>query len=196
MKFVKMKKNKLLLFLGLVVFVCFVFGLVFIECLSGDNQELVKTSINGYFSDIVKGNLLYLKNLVYTLGGNLILLFLIWILGISVIGFFLVIGILGFNSFLVGFSLSSIIYTYGGKGIFISLVYVLPELVNLFIIFVLSYCSVSFSFFLFNYLFRKKEYNRKKFVFRYIKFLFVFLLMTIINSLISVFLVPLVLRIF
>lgn len=166
------------------------------ECLGSDNKELVKESVNGYFSDILNGNFMYLKNLFYVLRSNLFLLFLIWVLGISVIGIFFVIGILGFNSFLVGFSLSSIIYTYGVKGLLLSFIYILPELVNLFITFVLSYYSVSFSLFLFNYLFRKKDYNRKKLVFRYVKIFVLFFLFTIINSLVSVFLIPFILRIF
>ena len=196
MKIINNKKNKLLFLLTLIVVFCFIFGLVFMECLGSDNKELVKESINGYFSDLLNGNFKYLKNLFYVLGSNLFLLFLIWVLGVSVIGVFFVIGILGVNSFLVGFSLSSIIYTYGVKGFLLSFIYILPELINLFITFVLSYYSVSFSLFLFNYLFRKKDYNRKKLVFRYVKIFAVFFLFTIINSLVSVFLVPFILRIF
>ena len=192
----KKKIRKLLIVLVLVTIVSFILGMLFISILSDSNQELVKFSVNGYFDGISKGNMLYLKSLYSILTSNLFLTLFVWVIGISIIGVFFVLGILIFKSFLVGFSFMSILYTYGLKGILLALIYIIPEMFNLFIIFVLVYYSISFSVLLFNYLFRKKEYNRRVVVTRYLKILIVSLIFIIVTSFVSAFIIPNVLRIF
>lgn len=192
----KKKNRKLLIVLVLVTIVSFILGMLFISILSDSNQELVKVSVNSYFDGISKGNMLYLKSLYSILTSNLFLILFVWVIGISIIGVFFVLGILIFKSFLVGFSFMSILYTYGLKGILLALIYIIPEMFNLFIIFVLVYYSISFSVLLFNYLFRKKEYNRRVVVTRYLKILIVSLIFIIVTSFVSAFIIPNVLRIF
>ena len=192
----KKKIRKLLIVLVLVTIVSFILGMLFISILSDSNQELVKVSVNSYFDGISKGNMLYLKSLYSILMSNLFLILFVWVIGISIIGVFCVLGILIFKSFLVGFSFMSILYTYGLKGILLALIYIIPEMFNLFIIFVLVYYSISFSVLLFNYLFRKKEYNRRVVVTRYLKILIVSLIFIIVTSFVSAFIIPNVLRIF
>lgn len=192
----KKKVRKLLIFLVFITVISFVFGVLFISILSDSNQELIKNSINSYFDGISKGNMLYLRSLYSILTSNLFFTIFVWIIGISIIGVFFVLGILIFKSFVVGFSFMSILYTYGFKGILLAIVYIIPEIFNLFVIFVLVYYSISFSTLLFNYLFRKKEYNRRVVVTRYLKILIVSLIFTIVSSLISVFIIPNILRIF
>ena len=192
----KKKIRKLLIVLVLVTIVSFILGMLFISILSDSNQELVKVSVNSYFDGISKGNMLYLKSLYSILTSNLFLILFVWVIGISIIGVFFVLGILIFKSFLVGFSFMSILYTYGLKGILLALIYIIPEMFNLFIIFVLVYYSISFSVLLFNYLFRKKEYNRRVVVTRYLKILIVSLIFIIVTSFVSAFIIPNVLRIF
>lgn len=190
------KKRKLLFILFITMVISFVLGALFISVLSDSNQVLVKDSITGYFNGIKIGNFTYLKSLYNILSSNLILCLFIWIMGISIIGILFVVLLLIYESFITGFSLVSILYTYGFKGILASFIYMMPEFINLFVIFVLSYYSISFSILLFNYLFRKKDINRKVIVFRYIKFLIVSFGCLIITSLISVFVIPNILKFF
>lgn len=190
----KICKNKLLLFLVIITFISFLFGVFFIAIISKDNQELVRNTINSYFLNINEGKFQYLKNLWSILFSNLFLILFIWIMGISIIGIIIGLLLLIYKSFLVGFSFTSILYTYGFKGIISSVIYILPELFNLFVVFLLTYYSISFSMLLFKCLFKKKDYNRM-FVKRYLKLLIVCILLIVVSSLISTFIIPNVLRI-
>lgn len=189
----KIRRNKLLLFLIIVSFISFLLGVFFIAIVSNDNQVLIKDTINNYFLDINNGKFQYLKNLLSILSSNLFLILFMWIMGISIIGVFVSLLLFIYKSFLVGFSFTSILYTYGFKGLISGIIYILPEVFNLFIIFILTYYSISFSVILFKYLFKKKEYNRI-FVRRYLKLLFVCFLLMIVSSLVSTFIIPNLLR--
>lgn len=192
----KIKKKKLLVVLIVMTLISFVAGILFISILSDDNQLLVKSSVSNYFEGVSKGEFTYLKSLYSILSSNLLVVLFIWIIGISIVGCLLVGGVLIYKSFILGFSFTSILYTLGFKGFLIALIYVLPEILNLGITFILVYYSISFSLLLFNYLFRKKDYNRKVIVKRYLKLLVVCGVLSILSSLISVFLIPNILRVF
>lgn len=190
----KITKNKLLLFLIIITIISILLGVFFIAVISNDNQELVKSTINSYFLDINENKIKYFKNLWSILTSNLFLILFIWIMGISIIGIIISLILLIYKSFLIGFSFTSILYTYGFKGLISGIIYIFPEIINLFIVFVLTYYSISFSILLFNYLFKKKEYNRI-FVRRYLKLLVISSLIIIFSTLISTFIIPNLLRI-
>lgn len=190
----KITKNKLLLFLIIITIISILLGVFFIAVISNDNQELVKSTINSYFLDINENKIKYFKNLWSILTSNLFLILFIWIMGISIIGIIISLILLIYKSFLLGFSFTSILYTYGFKGLISGIIYIFPEIINLFIVFVLTYYSISFSILLFNYLFKKKEYNRI-FVRRYLKLLVISSLIIIFSTLISTFIIPNLLRI-
>ena len=190
------KVNKLLLILLIITVISFIFGSLFISILDDVGKDLIKESINGYFNGVFNGKTDYISGLYSILPRNVFSNIFIWLIGISIIGIFIVSGLLVFKSFLVGFSLSSIIYTYGLKGLLISVIYIIPEIINLFIVFLLTYYSISFSLLLFNYLFRKKECNRRVIMKRYIKIFIICIGITILNSFISIFLIPNLLRMF
>ena len=190
------KVNKLLLILLISTIISFILGCLFISIVDNNGRSLIKESINSYFDGIFDGKTNYINGLYTILPRNIFTNIIIWLVGISIVGIIIVSCLLLFKSFLVGFSLSSIIYTYGFKGILISIIYMISEVINLFIIFLLTYYSISFSILLFNYLFRKKEYNRRIIMKRYIKIFIICLGITILNSLISIFLIPNLLRFF
>ena len=190
----KISKNKLLLFLIFITIISILLGIFFIAVISNDNQDLVKSTINSYFLDINENKIQYLKNLWSILTSNLFLILFIWIMGISIIGIIISLILLIYKSFLIGFSFTSILYTYGFKGVISGIIYIFPEIINLFIVFILTYYSISFSILLFNYLFKKKEYNRI-FVRRYLKLLVISSLIIIFSTLISTFIIPNLLRI-
>ena len=190
----KISKNKLLLFLIIITIISILLGIFFIAVISNDNQELIKSTINSYFLDINENKIKYFKNLLSIFTSNLFLILFIWIMGISIIGIIISLILLIYKSFLIGFSFTSILYTYGFKGLISGVIYIFPEIINLFIVFILTYYSISFSILLFNYLFKKKEYNRI-FVRRYLKLLVISSLIIIFSTLISTFVIPNLLRI-
>ena len=189
-----MKKRKLFSTL-LFVFICsFILGVFFIFFISDDNKVLVKDGITLYFNGL--SNLNYTDNFIVGLINNIGLGLIIWLLGISIFGCFIIFIIYFIKGFVVSFSFSSIIYVYGLKGIILSVIYSICYFINLGILFILSYYGVNFSILLFKYFFKNKDYNRIVIVKRYFKVLIISLVFIILNLIIDSYLIPRILLLF
>lgn len=188
--FKKLKTKKLFILVFAITLLCFIAGMLLISMLSKSNKELIINSLNNFYTSL-KENKISSTNLLYkTMTSNLILNIIIWVLGISIIGIPIVIFILGFKSLSLGFTISSLIYTYKFNGLLKAIIYLIPNIINIFIAFVLVYYSISFSINLFNYLFRKIEFNKRVIVKRYLKLLIVAILLSILTSVTESFILP------
>ncbi len=186
----KLKTKKLFILVFAITLLCFIAGMLLISMLSKSNKELIINSLNNFYTSL-KENKISSTNLLYkTMTSNLILNIIIWVLGISIIGIPIVIFILGFKSLSLGFTISSLIYTYKFNGLLKAIIYLIPNIINIFIVFVLVYYSISFSINLFNYLFRKIEFNKRVIVKRYLKLLIVAILLSILTSVTESFILP------
>ena len=188
--FKKLKTKKLFILVFAITLLCFIAGMLLISMLSKSNKELIINSLNNFYTSL-KENKISSTNLLYkTMTSNLILNIIIWVLGISIIGIPIVIFILGFKSLSLGFTISSLIYTYKFNGLLKAIIYLIPNIINIFIGFILVYYSISFSINLFNYLFRKIEFNKRVIVKRYLKLLIVAILLSILTSVTESFILP------
>ena len=134
--------KNLFVFLVVMVIVGVTAGAFFSSVLGTEDKQLVTDYLNDFFNNSLNDNLEYnvstSNTLIFTLGFSLVL----WVLGISVIGFIFIIILLFIKSFIVGFSIGSLIINFKAKGILLSLGYVFPHhIVNLFI-YILIYYSV------------------------------------------------------
>ena len=186
----KLKTKKVFIIIFIVTLLAFIIGILLVSIESKDNKELITTSLTTFFNNI-KENKLNTQTLLYkSITNNLIINIIVWLLGISIIGLPIVLIILGFKSLTIGFTISSILYTYKLNGLIKVIIYIIPNIINLFVLFVLTYYSTKFSLMLFNYLNRKKEYNKKLIVNRYLKLLILSLLISILTSVIETFILP------
>lgn len=192
----KIKARKILSIMTIITIISLILGTLFISILSKDNKELITSNVIDFFTAIKSNNLNYNQILVKSLTNNLLLNIIIWLLGISIIGIPIVIVLLFIKSFILSFTFTSIIYTYKYKGIISAIIYVIPHIINLLLSFVLIYYSITFSKSLFNYLFKKKECNRKKLVNRYLKLLTISTFLFIISSIIETYIIPILIRLF
>lgn len=186
----KLKDKKQFILIFLICVVAFIIGVLLPSILNEENRKIIQTSLNSFF-DTIKNNQLKTSELLFkTLTSNIIIDLILWLLGISIIGIPIVIILLGYKSLSLGFTISSIISTYKLNGVIKVLIYIIPNIINLFIFFVISYYSISFSLMLFNYLFRKKEYNKRIIVNRYLKLLVISIIILIFSSVIETYVVP------
>lgn len=186
----KLKDKKQFIIIFVICVVAFIIGVLLPSILNEENRKIIQTSLNSFF-DTIKNNQLKTNELLFkTLTSNIIIDLILWLLGISIIGIPIVIILLGYKSLSLGFTISSIISTYKLNGVIKALIYIVPNIINLFIFFVISYYSISFSLMLFNYLFRKKEYNKKVIVNRYLKLLVISIIILIFSSVIETYVVP------
>ncbi len=190
----KLKNNKLLTFLLILGSIFLILGVFYITIINNENKTIIKDNINNYYIAIKNNNIKYTTTLIKTINSNILTNILIWLLGISLIGVIFIILIFIFKCFLSTFTFTSIIYNMGLKGLLLGVIYAIPMIINLIVTFFLAYYSLSFSIMLFNYFFRKKDYNRKLIVKRYLKLLTISLGISLLSSILEVFIVPKVIK--
>lgn len=188
----RLKQNKLLFRLLIISIIFIIIGILFLAVTSKTNKLLIKDNLNTYFTSLNKLN--YSKGFINSIVNNYFYLIIIWILGISIIGIPIAIFILILKSFILGYTISSIIYFYGLKGIFISIIYIIPLVINLIIIYILCYFAINFSKSLNKMLFLKKNISLRFLVKNYLKILLYSGIGLLISSLIEVFVIPNILR--
>ncbi len=178
---IEKQKSIYVILIGLAI-ISLIFGIIFIFLISDDNLIYIKENMSSFFTNIPNNNKFDI--FINSLLNNYIYLFLIWLLGISIIGFPIIIMILLFKFFILGFSISSIIYTFKWNGVLKIIVNFFPHQIIYFIILILiSFYAVSFCLKLFKSLFLKKIINFKEVMHKYIKILFLCLLITLFISL-------------
>ena len=115
------KKRKLFSMLLFITIFSFILSILFIFIISDDNRNLIKDGIELYFNGL--SNLNYKESFIVGLINNIGISIIIWLLGISIFGCFIIFIIYFIKSFSVFFSFISIIYVYGFKGIILSFIY-------------------------------------------------------------------------
>ena len=182
-------QKKIYIALLVVALLGLVLGSIYAIILSDSDHTLVRESLNAFFTDIDKNNINYGTAFINSLIGNTVLTLLIWFLGISIIGIPII--------FILGFSISSIIYTYHVKGIIYAISYIFPhQIIVILITIFLSFYAVYFSKRLFCYLFLKHDINLKHGMKRYIQVLLISLAILVLCSAIEVFLSPVIMKLF
>lgn len=95
------------------------------------------------------------------------------------------------KGFVLGFSVSSIIYVYGFKGIIGGLIYIFPhQILNIMIILILAIYSVMFTKYLYKIILGNKNIGTKRFIKIYTFLLGLSSIITLFSSLSEVFITP------
>lgn len=192
------KIKKRYLYLLIIVVTGIIVGIIFSNILSDTDNKLVYSKITNYFNNIKDDIPIdYLKNLITSLKNNYLFLIIIWILGLSIVGLLFNNFILFFKSFVLGFSIGSIINIYFYRGLVLSFFYIFPALIiNILVLMIMVYYANTFSLKLFDVIFRKKEFKFSSLIKKYFKILLVFSIILTISSLIETFIMPFFIKLF
>lgn len=188
------KKDKsIYISLIIVLILSLIFGIFFIKILENNDKNLVMTHINTYFDNIKSNN--YKFNLLNNIITNNIILFIIWILGFSVIGLPLIISILFYKGFTLSFTVTSLIYNFKFNGIFFSLVYIFPHLVlNILFYFIMTYYSFKLCLNIIQVLLNKNKLNTS-FLKKYIVVLAISFIFLSLSALYETYIIPYLIKI-
>lgn len=187
---IRINKN-LFVFLVVIIAVGVASGSIFVTVLNDSDKTMVSDYLNNFFNNLNSNNLNYSGTLINTLIFTLGLVILIWILGISVIGFILILLFLFIKAFALGFSVGSIIINFNFKGILISLAYVVPHhIINLMIYLLISSYALVLSYRLINSFTKKKSFDFKGIFNRYLFILGFSLIILLFSALYEVYLAP------
>ena len=199
----KITKDKLLmqkriyLVLLILIAIGIFLGLLSPLFLSIENTEVLKISVTNFFNNVLNNQINYQEGLKNSLLTNFIFLIGIWLLGISLVGFPIVLVLLIYKGFIFGFSISSIIKVYGVKGILGAFTYIFPgTILSLITTVLLCFYSTSFSIKLFKYLFLKENLNFKAIMNKYLKIFGISFVLFLIVSLSDVYLAPVLMKAF
>ena len=193
------KERSLLIFTTIIFIIGIVVGSLFINLITKDDKNLLISQVELFFNSIKKlnnsvfGINIFLKELL----DNGLQLFIIFVLGISMIGIPAVIVILFFKGFMLGTTLGTIILKFKLKGILGCLLYVFPVMIlNIIVYIYFSFFAVHVSIKFLKALIKKENLNFRTFLGKYIlTFLISILCMTIL-CLLDAFLTPLILKLF
>lgn len=188
----KVKINKKIsLFLFIILIIGVIFGAIYTVILSKTDKELVMEYLNNFVNKIKTNDLNYVGTLINTLISNISFIIIIWLLGISVIGIPISIIMFFSKAFILGFSITSIIYKYKLAGSLMSLLYIFPhQIINIFVYIILMIYSISLSLKMIYCIFKKKSIDFKLIMNKYTKILLFSIILISITSLIETYICP------
>lgn len=189
-KKIYVNKN-LFVFLLVLVLVGVGAGAIFSLILNENDKELVTEYLNNFMTNVSNNKLefstSFFNTIIFTLGFTLF----IWIFGISIIGIVLILPFLFIKSFVLGFSIGSIMLNFKLKGVLISLIYIVPHhVINILIYILVSAYAIMISYRIFNSMKNKKNFDFKLFMNKYTFILLFSLLILFLTSLYEVFVLP------
>ena len=185
------KSKKTYLLLSIIMLLGFIFGTLFITILNNTDKNLIVKSITNFFNNIKESNINTIGILKNSLLSNILFIVLIFILSISIIGIPFIIIICFYKSFILGFSISSIILTYKLSGSLLALVYIFPHvIIYLFLMLYVSLYGIFISLSMYKVIFSKKEINLKLYIKRFILICIISILISVLLSLFEAFVTP------
>ena len=117
---IKIDKN-LILFLIIIGIIGIISGSVFASILNNNDKLLVNQHLNSFLDNIQAGKLDYIFALKNNMITNVLYILIIWLLGISIIGIPIVIIVFFSKTFILGFTIGSILGCFKIKGIIFSI---------------------------------------------------------------------------
>ena len=166
-------------------------GSIFLVLINQSDKTNVINQITNFMSNINNNNINSVQALKNSFFTNFTYILLIWILGMSIIGVIFNIFIVYIKGFVIGFSISSLIYVYGAKGILASFIYIFPhQILNIIVVTILGIYSIMLTINLYKVILGNKSTSIKTFIKKYLYILLVTSIVTIFTTLIEVFLTP------
>ena len=187
---IRINKN-LFVFLVVIIAVGVAAGSIFVTLLYDSDKVMVSDYLNNFLNNLKTDNLNYsgtlINTIIFTLGAAL----LIWLLGISVIGFILILLFLFIKAFSLGFSIGSIIINFNFKGVLIAGAYIVPHhIINMMIYLLISSYALVLSYRLINSFTKKQTFEFKSVFNRYLFILGFSLIILLISVLYEVYGAP------
>lgn len=165
---IKVDKN-LFLFLVILLVVGLLAGSIFVTILNQNDKTLVQKYLNTFLNNIETDQLDYLLALKSNVISSFLFVVILWLLGISAIGLPIIVVMFFVKTFILGFSVGSMILTFGFKGTLLALIYAFPgQVISIFILLLLSMYAISFSMRLIYALLKKRAIDFKYMINRYV----------------------------
>lgn len=192
---IKLTSKNLFIFLISFSIIALIVGMLFYYFLNNGDKDLAHNNVTSIFG--LKESYDYLNLLKTSLLQNTFNTFMIWLLGISVIGVIASIFIYFCEVFSIGFTIASIFGEYGIKGILASFCYLVPsKICYLVIVFLLTFFAIKISYKIIRLCFTNEDIKIKEEIRKYFKVLLFSFIAMIAISLMEVFIDPFLIKLF
>ena len=179
----RIKKNKLLFIMISLTIISYILGIIFNVLIGENSKEIIKNNINL----LVENKLIIPSNIFIN---NITITIIIYLLGISIIGLLIILPIYLFKVFILSFETISLISTLKLKNILVIIIYLLPNIINTIIYFMICYYAISYSIYLVRNIFFNKKYNMYLITKKYLLIFIISLIFIILSSSLEVFILP------
>lgn len=173
-------------------------GAFTVRTLDDTQKQALMKYLQGFFQILTSQSIDSAAVLKQSITNNLQTVFIIWILGITIIGIPITVLVMGIRGFIIGFTVGFLINSLSWKGLFFTLLVVVPQ--NLIIIpclLAISVLSVSFSLMIIkNRLSKRWTNNYWQKLLSYTLNIIVLLIVSILGSLVEAYLVPAFIKLF
>lgn len=199
-KFISLKKylevnKKFFAFLTSIMLLTIIAGSVFSLTLNESDTILVSEFLSNYLESITSKNIANKSLLSSSLIEVITFSTAILLLGYSVVGSPLIMLLFFYKSFIIGFSISSILINYRVKGILLSILYIFPhQIISLLLLIILIINITEVSFKIIQIIFFK--HDQKLDNLKIIKIFFIITLLLIILSLYGTLILPNIMKLF
>ena len=169
------KNNKLfsfMIFISVIVFLC---GVITCSIFDNNTKNMITENINNLILNIKDKSISTFTNFFKCFSNNILYSFIIWIFGISIFGLVFSIFLYVIKLFLFSIELISLFVNIKITGFLFNLIYIIPDIISIILLFIVTYYSISYSVVLFKFLFRKCNYSLKNITKRYYLYIFFFI---------------------
>lgn len=190
LKEIILPNKKINLFVTTILVLGIISGSIFLIIANDADKTSAIQQITTFMDNIKNNNIHDGQALRNSLIINYLFIFLIWSLGLSIIGVFVNLFITYIKGFLVGFSIASIFLTYKYKGIVMAILYTFPcQVINIITTLTLSIYSIMFAGNLLKIITSKKS-NSRIMLKKYLVILALCIILAFISSVLEVYLFP------
>lgn len=183
--------NKLIIFLITLAIIGVIAGTIFSLIINSNDKILVSDYLKSFFNAVNENNINYLETLKNSIFDNFSISIIIWLLGISIIGIPVILILFFSKTFIIGFTIGSLIINYKIKGCLIALIYIFPhQIINIYLYLLLIIYSIAFSVKLIYSLIKRKNIDFKPIINKYLFILLICLIGFLLTSLYETFLMP------
>ncbi len=191
----KLIDKRIIKTLVIVFILGFIGGILFLILTNKLDKLIIKNEIEEYFNLFKDNKIVGLDNLINSFKNNITYITIILVSNIVFVLCPLTYFVNFYKGFLIGFLMSSIILTFKFKGIFYSLLVLIPHqlIMNLLII-IYSSIMIKFAFKLFNAYKNKENINIRLFTEKILILFMGALFITLISSLLEIYLNSIIMR--
>ncbi len=187
--------KKYVLFSLILVILGIVTGSIFVVILNSTDKNIVIEYIESFVESFKNGSFNYLDTFKNSEITNIIFVLIITIIGFTYFLFPIIIIILFYKAFIIGFSLSSFILTYKLKGLLLSVLYIFPHMIiNILLISLLVAFTLKLSITMIKCIIKKKEVNMRQYFNKNLYISLITIILMTLTALYESFVLPLIFK--